>query len=122
MALRKSAAARALYEQKVDTITAAGAISHTAMTTGLTVVATKAYTLSAPTFAGQRKIIYTDSAASSPIATVAVASCKGAGATPATRTFAGFGTISGSAPKTLELWSPTGAYWIPLSMVGVTVS
>lgn len=111
----------ARYAEKEDYKSAAGALGHSAMTTGLRVSGTMAFTLSAPKFKNQRKIVYTDTAASTPVATLAVASCKGAG-TATTRTFSGFGTISGSAPKSLELHSPDGATWRIVSMVGVTVA
>ncbi len=119
---RLSRGLREKYNQTADLIAASGAISQTAEVTGLTVSGTKAYTLPAPTFSRQRKVIYTDSAASTPVATVAVASCKGAAATVATRTFSGFGTIGTTAPKTLELYAPTGEYWVIVGMVGVTVA
>lgn len=88
----------------------------------LAVSGTDAHTLAAPKWAGQEKYIYTKSAASTPVCTVAVASCAGASGAPATRTFAGFGTISASAPKALTLRSHDGLTWTIESMVGVTVS
>lgn len=117
----KGVYAKQRYEEKEDFRSTAGAVSHTAMTTGLRITGTMAFTLSAPKFKDQRKVVYTDTAGSIPVGTLAVASCRGAGTT-GTRTFAGFGTISASAPKTVELHSPDGATWRIVSMVGVTVS
>lgn len=110
------------YNQGSETVTASGALHVRKRKSKLDVSATKAYTLAAPWFIGQRKIISTIAAASTPVATVAVASCNGAGGAAATRTFSGFGTISASAPKTLELESDDGATWTPISMIGVTVA
>lgn len=58
----------------VEAVSAAGALSLNAYLTELTVSGTKAYTLAAPTFAGQRKKITCVSAASSPLGTVTVSS------------------------------------------------
>jgi hypothetical protein len=58
----------------VDAVSAAGALSLTAYVTELTVSGTVAYTLAAPTFAGQRKRIVCVSAASTPLGTVTVSS------------------------------------------------
>ena len=58
----------------VDSVSAAGALSLNTYTTELTVSGTKAYTLAAPTYAGQRKLIRCVSAASSPLGTVTVSS------------------------------------------------
>jgi hypothetical protein len=58
----------------VDAISAAGACSLNAYVTELTVSGTKAYTLAAPTFAGQRKRIVCVSAAATPLGTVTVSS------------------------------------------------
>lgn len=58
----------------VDAVSAAGACSLTRIVTELTVSGTKAYTLAAPTYAGQKKIIRCVSAASSPLGTLTVSS------------------------------------------------
>jgi hypothetical protein len=58
----------------VEGISAAGALSLGIYQTELTVSGTKAYTLAAPTFAGQRKRIVCVSAASTPLGTVTVSS------------------------------------------------
>lgn len=58
----------------VDAVSAAGALSLTTYITELTVSGTKAYTLAAPTVAGQRKRIVCVSAASSPLGTVTISS------------------------------------------------
>lgn len=58
----------------VEAMSVAGAISHNAYSTELTVSGTMAFTLAAPTFAGQRKRITCVSAASTPLGTVTVTS------------------------------------------------
>lgn len=58
----------------VESISAAGALSLGIYVTELTVSATKAYTLAAPTFAGQRKRIVCVAATSTPLGTVTISS------------------------------------------------
>ena len=58
----------------IEGISAAGALSLTAAITELTVSGTKAYTLAAPTVAGQKKRIVCVSAASTPLGTVTISS------------------------------------------------
>lgn len=58
----------------VDAVSAAGALDLTKYVTELTVSGTKAYTLAAPTVAGQRKRIACVSAASTPLGTVTISS------------------------------------------------
>lgn len=58
----------------VDAVSAAGALDLGKYVTELTVSGTKAYTLAAPTFAGQRKRIVCVSAASTPLGTVTLTS------------------------------------------------
>lgn len=58
----------------VEAVSAAGALSLNAYVTELTVSGTKAYTLAAPTFAGQRKLIRCVAATSSPAGTVTISS------------------------------------------------
>lgn len=58
----------------VEAISAAGALSLNTYVSELTVSGTKAYTLAAPTFAGQRKRIQCVSAASTPLGTVTITS------------------------------------------------
>lgn len=58
----------------VDAVSGAGALSLTSFVTELTVSGTVAYTLAAPTVAGQRKRITCVSAASTPLGTVTVTS------------------------------------------------
>lgn len=58
----------------LDSVSAAGALSLTAYLTELTVSGTVAYTLAAPTVAGQRKRIVCVSAASTPLGTVTISS------------------------------------------------
>lgn len=58
----------------VDAVSAAGALSLYHYVTELTVSGTKAYTLAAPTVAGQRKRIVCVSAAATPLGTVTISS------------------------------------------------
>jgi hypothetical protein len=58
----------------IDAVSAAGALDLAKYVTELTVSGTKAYTLAAPTVAGQRKKITCVSAASTPLGTVTVSS------------------------------------------------
>ena len=58
----------------VDSVSAAGALALDKYLTELTVSGTKAYTLAAPTVAGQRKRIVCVSAASTPLGTVTISS------------------------------------------------
>lgn len=58
----------------VDAVSASGALSLTRVRTELTVSGTKAYTLAAPTYANQRKVITCVSAASIPAGTLTVSS------------------------------------------------
>lgn len=58
----------------VDSVSAAGALSLTSYVTELTVSGTKAYTLAAPTVAGQRKRIVCVAATSTPLGTVTISS------------------------------------------------
>lgn len=109
------------YEEKEETVSAAGALSLKVMTSHLAITGTMAFTIAAPQFKRQYKRIQTASAASTPVGTVAVSSCRMGGAT-ATRTFAGFGTTGATAPKSVTLYSPDGVVWDVESMVGVTVS
>lgn len=110
------------YNRKMDASTAVLALSVVKRTSSLAVSGTMAFTLPAPRFINQMKVVYTQSAASTPVATLAVASCNGASGAAATRTFSGFGTISASAPKSLTLESLDGLTWTIVSMVGVTVA
>jgi hypothetical protein len=65
---------RAALSGGVDAVSAAGALDLNTYVTELTVSGTKAYTLAAPTVAGQRKRIVCVSAASTPLGTVTVSS------------------------------------------------
>lgn len=58
----------------VDAVSASGACSLSRIVTELTVSGTKAYTLAAPTYVGQKKIVRCVSAASTPIGTLTVSS------------------------------------------------
>lgn len=63
-----------LYQGNVDGVSASGACALDRVVTELTVSGTKAYTLAAPTHAGQKKIVRCVSAASSPAGTLTVSS------------------------------------------------
>lgn len=58
----------------IDAVSASGALSLSTMRSELTVSGTKAYTLAAPTFSGQRKIITCVSAASTPLGVLTISS------------------------------------------------
>lgn len=60
--------------QGYDAVSAAGALSTSVYLTELSVSGTKAYTLAAPSVAGQRKLIRCVSAASTPLGTVTISS------------------------------------------------
>jgi len=63
-----------LFSNDVDSVSASGACSLTRILTELTVSGTKAYTLAAPTYTGQKKIVRCVSAGSTPIGTLTVSS------------------------------------------------
>lgn len=65
---------REVLGSTVDAVSAAGALSTTALVSELTVSGTMAFTLAAPTVAGQRKRIVCVSAASTPLGTVTISS------------------------------------------------
>lgn len=58
----------------VESVSAAGALSLNTYVTELTISATMAFTLAAPTFAGQRKLIRCVAATSTPLGTVTISS------------------------------------------------
>lgn len=60
--------------ESVDAVSASGACSLTILRTELTISGTKAYTLAAPTYVNQRKIITCVSAASTPAGTLTITS------------------------------------------------
>ena len=90
----------------IDAVSAAGALSLTTYLTELTVSGTKAYTLAAPTVAGQRKRIVCVSAASTPLGTVTISS-------PDTTT--GFACASAftftDVGQAIELVATSGLLW-----------
>jgi hypothetical protein len=90
----------------VDAVSAAGALDLGKYVTELTVSGTKAYTLAAPTFAGQRKRIVCVSAASSPLGTVTISA-------PDTTT--GFACASAftfdTVGQAIELQATVGLLW-----------
>lgn len=90
----------------VDAVSAAGALSLFHYVTELTVSGTKAYTLAAPTVAGQRKKIVCVSAASTPLGTVTVASpdTTAGFALSSTFTFTAVG-------QSIDLIATTGLLW-----------
>lgn len=90
----------------VEAVSSAGALSLNTYTTELTVSGTVAYTLAAPTFAGQRKKIVCVSAASTPLGTVTISSPE---------TLAGFVCASSfcftTAGQVVELQATSGLKW-----------
>ena len=90
----------------VDSVSAAGALSLAAYVTELTVSGTVAYTLAAPTFAGQRKKIVCVSAASTPLGTVTISSPETLSGFVCSSTFT-FTAVG----QTLELQATTGLKW-----------
>lgn len=90
----------------VDSVTAAGALSLASYATELTVSGTVAYTLAAPTVAGQKKKITCISAASTPLGTVTITSPE---------TLAGFVCAPSfcftTAGQTVELQATSGLKW-----------
>lgn len=73
--------------QGIDSVSAAGALATDRYVTELTVSGTKAYTLAAPTTAGQRKRIVCISAASTPLGTVTITSPETAAGLACSATF-----------------------------------
>ncbi len=100
------AALRQQVGEGVDSVSAAGALSVDKWITELTVSGTKAYTLAAPTVAGQRKRITCVAATSSPLGTVTISS-------PDTTT--GFVCASAftftAVGQAIELVATTGLLW-----------
>lgn len=90
----------------IDAVSAAGALDLTKYVTELTVSATKAYTLAAPTVAGQRKRIICVAATSTPLGTVTISSpdTTTGYACSATFTFTDVG-------QAIELVATTGLLW-----------
>lgn len=90
----------------VDSVTAAGALSLASYATELTVSGTVAYTLAAPTVAGQKKKITCISAASTPLGTVTITSPE---------TLAGFVCASSfcftTVGQSIELQATSGLKW-----------
>lgn len=90
----------------IEAISAAGALSLTSAITELTVSGTKAYTLAAPTVAGQKKRIVCVAATSTPLGTVTISS-------PDTTT--GFACASAftftDVGQAIELVATTGLLW-----------
>lgn len=90
----------------VESISAAGALTLGVYATELTISGTVAYTLAAPTFAGQRKKITCISAASTPLGTVTISSPE---------TLAGFVCASAfvftTAGQSIELMATSGLKW-----------
>lgn len=106
------------YDESSETVAAPSALSLTVRTSLLAITGTDAHTLAAPTFKRQYKNIQAISGASTPVSTVTVTGMRVAGQ----NVFAGFGDVADDAPKSLTLYSPDGASWDIVSMVGLTVS
>jgi len=99
-------ALRAQLGQGIDALSAAGACDITKYVTELTVASTLAFTLAAPTVAGQRKRITCVAATSTPLGTVTISSpdTTTGFVCPATVVFTAVG-------QTLELIATTGLKW-----------
>lgn len=118
---RRNFMAVAEYERLVDAISAPGALSLTKMTSTLAVDGTDAFTLAAPRWRGQRKIITQLSGANTPAGTLTVTGMRIA----TQNVFSGFDRTTAeldAAPRTLVLHSPDGVVWDIESAVGVTVA
>lgn len=90
----------------VDAVSAAGALDLAKYVTELTVSGTKAYTLAAPTVAGQRKRIVCVSAASTPLGTVTISSPDDTAGFVCSTTF----TFT-SVGQAIELIGTSGLKW-----------
>ena len=114
------------YRGRTEAVVASGALSLEHYCSPLAISGTVAYTLARPRWEGQQKLIYSDTAVSTPVATLAVASCKGESGAATTQTYAGFGDVAASTPKMLLLTGikhPTeGLVWVHTAHFGVTVS
>jgi len=110
---------RELYNQAVETVTATGACSVAVRTTLLDVTGTVAYTLAAPTFAGQYKTIQIITGASTPIADITVTGMRNA--TQNVWSMATF--VAATAPRAVTFYSADGLVWDAFATVGtVTVA
>jgi len=96
----------------IDAVSAAGALSLTTYLTELTVSGTKAYTLAAPTVAGQRKRIVCVSAASTPLGTVTISSPDDTAGFVCSTTFT-FTTVG----QAIELVATSGLKWRAVRVV-----
>lgn len=101
---------RAAYDAQVETVSAAGAISVSKKTTRLSVDGTKAYTLAAGSWVGQRKELICSVAANTPVGSVAGTFLGGT-------SLGAFGVVGECA---VLIWD--GAQWLPFSLNGVAVS
>jgi hypothetical protein len=90
----------------VDAVSAAGALDLTKYVTELTVSGTKAYTLAAPTVAGQRKRIVCVSAASTPLGTLTITSPDDTAGFVCSTTFT-YDTVG----QAIELIATSGLKW-----------
>lgn len=90
----------------IDAVSAAGALSLEKYVTELTVSGTKAYTLAAPTVAGQRKRIVCVSAASTPLGTVTISSPDTTAGFVCATTFT-FTDVG----QAIELYATSGLLW-----------
>lgn len=99
-------AIRAQFGAGVDAVSASGACDLTKYVTELTVSGTKAYTLAAPTAAGQRKRIVCVSAASTPLGTLTITSPDTTTGFVCSTTFI-FDTVG----QAIELVATSGLLW-----------
>lgn len=90
----------------VESISAAGALSLGVFVTELSVDGTKAYTLAAPTFAGQRKLIRCIAATNTPLGTLTISSPDDTTGFVCSTTFV-FDTVG----QAIELRATSGLKW-----------
>lgn len=96
----------------VDAVSAAGAISPNTDITELAVTGTMAFTIAAPTRVGQRKVVCTITAASTPVATLTSAASHG------WTTVSGLGAVA----RSVELVANSSLQWDLVGGVGITAS
>ncbi len=107
------------YDSGVQALAAPGAIDLTKRTTTLAVDGTDAYTMGAPTFAGQYKTVTIISGANTPIAQITVTGMRVAAANVwEMATF-----VAATGPRSITFYSADGLVWDVIGTVGtVTVS
>jgi hypothetical protein len=120
VALDKLDGGSASYFGTPQAIVAAGAVNLTKYESTLAIDGTTAYTLAAPAFVGQRKLITQLSGVNTPSGAVTVTGMRIA--TQNVFTFDRTTAQLDTAPRSLELVSSDGVAWSIAAMVGVTVA